>query len=155
MQVTQLIWVSEKLCLHYLHVFGGQIWLWMLSILLLDARCANTLKTSTNVLLVCCNRCLFQMINFTHVLLISWLICLRLMGKCIDGCGWQVWQVEPASTLQSRGWLAHSTVSSVAIFQQWGQILWCTTVCHTWPQHTFDCGLLEGVVEYVRYTNTV
>ena len=36
MRVTQLIWVSEKLRLHYLLVFGGQIWLWMLSILSLD-----------------------------------------------------------------------------------------------------------------------
>ena len=29
MQTTQLIWVFEKLDLHCLLVFGGQIWLWM------------------------------------------------------------------------------------------------------------------------------
>ena len=59
MQVMQLIWVLEELCLHYLLVFGGLIWLWMSNALLLAVKCANALETSTSILQVYCNCCLF------------------------------------------------------------------------------------------------
>ena len=154
MQVTQLIWVSEKLHLHYLLVFGGRIWLWTLSILSLDVNCANTLKTSTNVLLVCCNHCLFQMANSTHVLLISWLICLRLMGTMhwwlllTSLASWAGWYPAGRGMVSSHHCKLQSCFSTIGL----DSLVYRGML---WPQCTFYCSLLEGLTEFTWYANNV
>ena len=79
--VKQLTLVSEKLCMLCLCMFGGPVWLSMLNTLLLAVKCDNVPKTSTSILQVCCNHCLFRMAKSIVVLNASWLICLKLMGS--------------------------------------------------------------------------